>query len=185
MPSIKGHYSFHSNQVVWGVAVSPVNGSIFISDFSTSQIHVFDVERKHVRTFDQHMHGKGEGQLYYPQGIDISASGQLYVANENNHCVSVLREDGTCIRTIGQGKLQYPSDVLLHSSGLVYVADVSNHRIAVFSQWGDLELVRTFGKGEFDYPSGVAVSPDGHHLYVSDCNNHRVQVFTFEGQYIR
>ena len=147
---------------------------------------MFDVERKHLRTFGQH--GRGEGQLKYPLGIDISANGQLYVANQSNHCVSVFREDGTFIRTIGLGKLQHPTDVLLHSNGLVYVADGSNHRIAVFSREG--ELVHTFGsrgggKGEFECPFGVAVSPDGHHLYISDYNNHRVQVFTLEGQYVR
>ena len=143
-----------------GVAVSPVNGSVFVCNYDNSQIHVFDVERKHVRTFGQR--GQGEGHLSYPEGIDVSAIGEVYVANYSNHSVSVFREDGTFIRTIGQGKLQYPTDVLVHSSGLVYVADWGNHCIAVFSQEG--ELVRTFGsqgggKGEFRYPSGGAVSP--------------------------
>ena len=170
----------------YGVAVSPVNGSVFVSDNANSQIHVFDVERKHVRTFGQR--GKGEGQLSFPQGIDISANGQVYVANPGNNCVSVFREDGTFIRTIGQGKLQHPCDVLVHSSGLVYVADLGSHCIAVFSQVG--ELVRTFGsegrgKGEFRYPHGVAVSPDDHHLYVSYEDNLQVQVFTLEGWYVR
>ena len=95
---------------------------------------MFDVERKHVKTFGQN--GKGEEQLNVPLGIDVSTNGQVYVANFDNHCVSVFREDGTFIRIIGQGKLQYPTDVLVHSSGLVYVAD--NHRIAVFSQEGEL-----------------------------------------------
>ena len=186
--AIKGSLQFPPQQPgrLYGVAVSPVNGSVFVSDRVNSQIHVFDVERKHVRTFGQC--GKGEGELNTPCGIDISANGQVYVANTFNHCVSVFREDGTFIRTIGQGKLRYPSDVLVHSSGLVYVADGGNHRIAVFSQEG--ELVRTFGsqgrgKGEFRYPCGVAVSPDDHHLYVSDSSNHRVQVFTLEGRYVR
>jgi len=112
----------------------------------------------------------------------------VYVANERNHCVSVFREDGTFIRTIGQGKLLYPTDVSVHSSGLVYVADSWNHRIAVFSQEG--ELVRTFGsegggKGEFQCPRVVAVSPDDHNLYVSYEDNLQVQVFTLEGRYVR
>ena len=185
--AIKGSLQFPQQPGgLWGVAVSPVNGSVFVSDNGNSLIHVFDVERKHVRTFGQH--GEGKRQLNYPLGIDVSANGQLYVANQFNHCVSVFREDGTFIRTIGQRKLRCPRDVLVHSSGLVYVADSGNHRIAVFSQEG--ELVRTIGsrgggKGEFEWPFGVAVSPDGHHLYVSDYNNHRVQVFTLEGQYVR
>ena len=185
--AIKGSLQFPQQPGrLWGVAVSPVNGSVFVCDNAKSKIHVFDVERKHVRTFGQY--GKGEGELYAPLGIDVSANGQVYVANEYNHCVSVFREDGTFIRTIGQGKLRRPNDVLVHSSGLVYVADSRNHRIAVFSQ--ERELVRTFGshgrgKGEFRDPSGVAASPDDHHLFVSDTDNHRVQVFTLEGRYVR
>ncbi len=185
--TIKGSLQFPQQPGrLWGVAVSPVNGSVFVCDIDNSQIHVFDVERKHVRTFGQR--GKGEGQLSFPLGIDISANGQVYVANFGNYCVSLFSEDGTFIRTIGQWKLRYPTDVLVHSSGLVYVVDWGNHDIAVFSQEG--ELVRTFGsggggKGEFQCPCGVAVSPDDHHLYVSDEDSHRVQVFTLEGQYVR
>ena len=120
--AIKGSLQFLLQRgKLWGVAVSPLNGSVFVCDFDNSQIHVFDVERKHVRTFGQR--GQGEGQLSYPEGIDVSAIGAVYVVNYSNHCVSVFREDGTFIRTIGQGKLRYPSDVLVHSSGLVYVAD--------------------------------------------------------------
>ena len=183
--AIKGSLQFPQQPGgLWGVAVSPVNGSVFVSDNGNSQIHVFDVERKHVKTFGQR--GEGEGQLSWAQGIDVSAKNQVYVANCRNHCVSVFRENGTFIRTIGQGKLQFPHDVLVHRSGLVYVAD--NHRIAVFSQEG--ELVCTFGsqgggKGMFKFTFGVAVSPDNHHLYVSDRSNHRIQVFTLEGRYVR
>ena len=102
--AVKGSLQFPQQPgAPWGVAVSPVNGSVFVSDFSNSQIHVFDVERKHVRTFGQH--GWGEGQLMFPVGIDVSANGQLYVTCHFNSWVSVFRQDGTFIRTIGQGKL--------------------------------------------------------------------------------
>ena len=185
LDAIKGSLQFPLQPCcLYGIAVSPVTGNVFVVDNGNGVIHVFNVERKHVRTFSQR--GTGEGHLNAPRGVDISASGLLYVAH--NHCVSVFREDGTFIRTIGQGKLKYPWDVLVHSSGLVYVADEFNHHIAVFSQEG--ELVRTFGskgggKGEFDSPIGLATSLDGHHLYVSEQGNHRVQVFTLEGQYVR
>ena len=185
--SIKGSLQFPQQPgSLWGVAVSPVNGHVYVVDCGNSQIHVFDVEMKHVRTFGEH--GEREGQLKSPIGIDVNTTGQVYVANQINCCVSVFREDGTFIRTIGQKKLQYPLDVVVHSSGLVYVADRDNLRIAVFSQEG--KLVRTFGskggeKGEFNWPSALAISPDDHHLYVSERDNHRVQVFTLEGQFVR
>ena len=184
--AIKGSLQFPQQPgSLWSVAVSPVNGSVFVCDNGNSQIDVFNVKRKHVRTFGQCE--KAKWQLSHPKGIDISAIGQVFVANFDNRCVNVFRKDGTFIRTIGQGKLRSPCDVFVRSSGLVYVADWGNHRIAVFSQEG--ELVRTFGsegggKGEFKYPRGVAVSPDDHHLYVSDSNNHQVQVFTLEGRYV-
>ena len=104
--------------------MSPVNDSVFVSDRSNSQIHVFNVEKRHVRTFGQC--GEGEGKLDGPIGISVSANGQLYVANQWNNCVSVFGEEGTFIRTIGQGTLSCPWDVFVHSSGLVYVADSSN-----------------------------------------------------------
>ena len=184
--AIKGSLQFPQQPGhLWGVAVSPVNEHIHVVDHGSSRIHVFDVE-KNVRTFGQH--GKGEGLLNYPRGIYVSATGQVYVANKDNDCVSVFREDGTCIRTIGQGKLCCPWDVLVHGSGLVCVADCGCHSIAVFSQEG--ELVRTFGsmgggKGEFVWPCGLAASPDGHHLYVSDLDMPQVQVVTLEGQFVR
>ncbi len=171
---------------LWGIAVSAIDGSVFVSDHKAmSQIHVFDVQGKYVRTFGQI--GEEEGKLYDSLGIDVSANGQVYVANQFNHCVSVFQKDGTFIQTIGKGKLMYPSDVFVHSSGLVCVADSSHCRIAVFSQNG--ELVHTFGsrdegRGKFGWVSGICGSPDGRHLYISDQTKCRVLIFSLEGQYV-
>ena len=169
---------------LWGIAVSP-NSTIFVCDLYAHQIHVFDVQRKHVKTFGGQ--GTGPGQLSSPRGLATSADGLLFVANYSNHCVDIFREDGTFVRQIGQGQIQYPMDVAVHTNGQVYVADNSNHRVAVLTQNG--QLVRTFGSqgsgaGQFSCPRGIAISPDGQ-LYVSDHNNSRVQVFTADGTYVR
>ena len=180
----KGVLRFPQQPCVWGVAVSP-NGTIFASDCNNHQIHVFDAQRNHVRTFGGQ--GTGPGQLYYPEGLATSADGLLFVANNSNSCVDIFREDGTFIRRIGQGQLKYPVDVTVHANGQVYVADTGNYRVAVLTQDG--QLVRTFGSygsgaGQFENPYGIAVSPDGQ-VDVSDHSNSRVQVFTADGTYIR
>ena len=169
---------------VWGMAVSP-NGTIFVSDYYNHEVHVFDAQRNHVRTFG--VRGTGPGQLCNPEGLATSADGLLFVANYRNSCVDIFREDGTFIRRIGQGQLNCPMDVAVHANGQVYVADSGNHRVAVLTQDG--QLVRTFGSqgsgaGQFRDPYGIAVSPDGQ-VYVSDYSNSRVQVFTADGTYIR
>ena len=169
---------------LWGIAVSP-NGTVFVSDCNTHQIHVFDAQRKHVKTFGGQ--GTGPGQLSSPRGLATSADGLLFVVNYSNNCVDIFREDGTFVRRIGQGQIQCPLDVTVHTNGQVYVADNSNQRVTVLTQ--NDQLVHTFGSrgsgaGQFSYPYGIAISPDGQ-LYVSDYNNSRVQVFTADGTYVR
>ena len=180
----KGILQFPQQTNSWGIAVSP-NGTVFVSDYNNHQIHVFDAQRKHVKTFGGQ--GTGPGQMSSPGGLATSADGLLFVANQSNQCVDIFREDGTFVRRIGQNQLQYPLDVTVHTNGQIYVADSNNHRVAVLIPNG--QLVRTFGSrgsgaGQFSYPRGIAISPDGQ-LYVSDHSNSRVQVFTADGTYVR
>ena len=169
---------------LWGIAVSP-NGTVFVSDYNNHQIHVFDAQRNHVKTFGGQ--GTGPGQLYNPGGLATSADGLLFVANQSNNCVDIFREDGTFVRRIGQGQIQAPLDVTVHTNGQVYVTDQCNSRVAVLTQNG--QLVHTFGSygigaGQFANLYGIAISPD-EQLYVSDHSNLRVQVFTADGTYVR
>ena len=80
---------------LWGIVVSP-NSTIFVSDYSYHQIHVFDVQRKHVKTFGGQ--GTGPGQLSNPYGLATGGDGLLFVANYYNHCVDIFREDSTFVR---------------------------------------------------------------------------------------
>ena len=164
-----------------GVAVAP-NGTIFVSDSRNHKIHVFDADRKFIRSFGQQ--GAEKGQLQGPTGVAISTDGLLYVTHING--IDVMKDDGVFMQRIGHGTLNQPWDVAVHK-GEVFVADFGNHRVAVFSQDG--ELIRTIGSqgtgpGQFSSPTGVAISPDGE-LYVSERVNSRVQVLTPQGVYIR
>ena len=163
----------------WGIAVAP-NGHTFIVDSTTHQIHVFDEQRKHIRSFSQ------EGKLYYPIGIAVDLDGLVYVCICCNHRIEVFEADGTFFKQFGVGHLSYPWGVTVNNKQ-VYVVDNGNHRISIFTLEG--LLIRTIGSwgsgpGKFDRPISVAISPDGD-MYVTDRYNHRVQVFSPDGVFQR
>ena len=173
----KGHLNFPQQPgCPWGIAVAP-NGHTFIADHNSHQIHVFDEQRKHIRSFGQQ--GSGNGQLSSPIGVTVDADGLVYVCNYGNNHIDVFKEDGTFVKQFGDGHLSHPWGVTVHNKQ-VYVADTWNHRISIFTLEG--QLIRTIGSqgsgpGQFSWPSAVAISPVGE-LYVTDENNHCVQVFS-------
>ena len=162
------------------------NGHIFVTDYYKHQIHVFDKQRKYIRSFGQQ--GSGNGQLYYPTGIDVDHDNQLYIGNRNNNRIEVVETDGTFVKQIGAGHLSQPRGVTVHNKH-VFVAENGKHRISVFTLDG--QLIRTIGShgsgpGQFSDPRSVAFAPeeDGD-MYVLDRNNSRVQVFSANGVHQR
>ena len=180
----KGHLNFPQQPGgLWGIAVAP-NGHTFIADSDTHQIHVFDEQRKHIRSFGQQ--GSGNGQLISPTGIAVDADGLVYVCNRINSRIEMFSTDGTFVKHIGVGHLSYFWGVTVNNKQ-VYVADSGNSRISIFTLEG--QLMRTIGSqgsgpGQFILPSAVAISPDGD-MYVTDYNNHHVQVFSPDGVFQR
>ena len=114
--------------------------------------------------------GGGAGQLSFPYATAVSG-GEVYVADQNNHRVSVYTTAGAFVRAFGKGvnagagnpdlctsattckagaaggaagQLSSPYAVAV-SGGEVYVADASNNRVSVFSTTG--VFIRAFGKG--------------------------------------
>ena len=168
----------------WGIVVGQ-NGHIFVADHGRHQVHVFDKQRKYIRSFGQQ--GSGNGQLYNPAGIAVDSDNRLYIGNQNNKRIEVVESDGTFVRQIGAGHLSQPWGVTIHNKH-VYVADSGNHRISVFTLDG--QLIRTIGSpgrgpGQFNRTSAVAFAPDEDgDMYVLDYNS-RVQVFSANGVYLR
>ena len=180
----KGHLNFPQQPGgPWGIAVAP-NGHTFIVDHTIHQIHVFDEQRKHIRSFGQQ--GSGNGQLNNPIGIAVDTDGLVYVSNHCNHRIEVFRTDGTFVKQFGVGHLSNPWGVTVNNKQ-VYVADGGNCRISIFTLEG--QLIRTIGSegcdpGQFNWPTALAISPDGD-MYITDYNNHRVQVFSPDGVFQR
>jgi hypothetical protein len=87
--------------------------------------------------------------LNAPQGIALDPSGNLYIADTNNHCVRKVTESTGIIRRISgvctkKGyntlpypgewpslRLRFPTGVAFDGRGAVYIADRDNHRIRI------------------------------------------------------
>lgn len=133
--------------------------------------------------------GTGEGQVRAPSGVEVSATGELFVSDYGR--VQHFDAAGDFVEGwgsyVGDGRLQTPEGVAVGPDGDVYVADTGNSRVQVFTPEGT--FVRRWGSpgvapGQLAGPIGVALDGDGL-VYVSDTGNDRIQVFDPQGALVR
>ncbi len=141
--------------------------------------------------------------LYYPFGVAVDSSGEIYIADEFNHRIRRVNPSGTIITVAGNGtatysgdngpatsaSLYYPIGVTVDSSGNIYIADQYNNRIRKVNASGTITTVAGNGAGGYSgdngpatsarltYPEGVAVDSTGD-LYIADSGNHRIRKVT-------
>ena len=161
----------------WGIAIA--NGKIFVTDWQGCCIHVFEHAGGNKCN---HISSIGSDFLKQPAGIAISPRGHLVVADQENHCVWILTQEGrSLIHPIGNtgGQLYQPFGVTVTPQGLLIVSDKGNSCISVFTEQG--HLVECFGRkgsqpGEFDQPRHLCVNSVGQ-ILVADELNQRIQIF--------
>ena len=118
----------------------------------------------------------------WPWGVAINQKGEVIVAENNRHCVSVFSCAGEKLRTFGthgsgQGQFVHPREVAVDDQGNILV--VSLHCIQKWTTEGQfLAAVGTFGNGplQFRYPTGIVVNTVNSKIYMSDSSNNRIQV---------
>ncbi|MET9469515.1 RICIN domain-containing protein [Streptomyces sp. NPDC006544] len=145
-------------------------------------------------------------ELNCPYGVAVDSTGNLYIADTDNHRVRQVTPDGQ-IRTVagtgtpgfsGDGgpaaaaQLNSPYGVAVDGAGDLYLTDAENHRVRRVAGDGTISTVAGTGTGGFsgdggpaasaqlDFPLGVAADTTGT-LYVSDHNNHRVRRVAGDG----
>ncbi len=129
-----------------------------------------------------------------PTGIAIDASGNIIIADTDNHRIRIIKTDGV-VRTIAgsvfgfadgassTAQFSFPTGVAIDSLGDIIVADRDNHRIRSISAGGTVTTIAggsqgfvdsTVNNAEFDSPSDVAIDGRGH-IIIADTNNHRIR----------
>ena len=124
-------------------------------------------------------------------GIAVSGTtGDIYVADQKNHRIQVLKSDLTFChmfgtRGTGPSEFNQPRDIAVSDVGNLYVVDSGNNRIQVFTHNGN--YIREFGNqgpkdSQLNLPEGVCI--DRSHVLVSDSGNNRVCVFNAKGEFV-
>ncbi|MDX9784109.1 MAG: hypothetical protein RBT72_05065 [Spirochaetia bacterium] len=166
--------------------------------------------RPGVRTFaggdtSGYLNGTGTGaRFYYPSDIIMDGSGNLYVADANNHCIRKITPFGAVSTFAGSGSAGFqdgigaeatfrePTGIAISGSTL-YVADKGNHAIRkVLISNGTVTTVAGTGTAgnannssgilaQFSSPSGLVVS--GGYIYVADTLNHAIRKIRITSPY--
>ena len=139
-------------------------------------------------------------RLAFPDGVAVDGSGNLYIADRDNH--RIRRVDGAGIITTiagtgergygGDGglaveaRLNNPTGLAVDGTGALYIADRGNDQVRRVDPTGTITTVagtgeRGFGgdggpavEARLNNPEGVAVDGSGS-LYIADSGNRRVR----------
>jgi len=140
-----------------------------------------------------------EGRLNTPLDVAISADGQVYVAEEFAHRISVFDKEGVYLYSLDSAnleqRLERPNGVAPVPDGSLLIADTWNFQIkrvtnsgAVIAQWGQPVMIGFNAPLEpldgFWGPRDVIVDSFGN-VYVADTGNKRIRVYDLEGSWLR
>ncbi|MEZ0184746.1 NHL repeat-containing protein, partial [Flavobacterium oncorhynchi] len=138
-------------------------------------------------------------KFYSPASVAIDVSGNVYVADQNNHKIRKITPAGAVTTFAGstQGfadgigsaaKFSNPLGVAVDASGNVYVAESNIIRkinpAGVVTTLAGSTNGNTDGTGttaKFNTPTGVAVDASGN-VYVADMSNHNIRKITPAGE---
>lgn len=139
-----------------------------------------------------------------PSAVAVDGSGNVYVADYNNHTIRRIAPGGVVTTLAGAAgspggadgvgaaaRFSYPRGIAVDAGSNVYVADSGNHTIRKISPGGlVLTLAGTAGSAgsangagsiaRFNGPSGVAVDGAGN-VFVTDSNNSTIRQVTLAG----
>ena len=189
-----------------GVAVD-ASGNLFIADTSNNRIRKVDPNGFVTTVAGNGTYGyAGDGgaatnaSLDYPQGVAVDTSGDLFIADTDNHRIRKVDPNGLITTVAGNGtygnsgdggaatdaSLNFPSAVAVDNSGNLFIADTGNSVIRKVDKNGIITTVAGNGRLAYSgdggpatlaslyYPYGLTVDDSGN-LLIVDTGNNRIR----------
>ena len=172
------------------------SGNLYIADRSNHRIRKVDASGTITTIAGSGTAGfAGDGgpataaQLNTPYDVAVDGSGNLYIADSQNHRIRKVDASGVITTVAGSGtqgfagdsgpataaQLSSPGDVAVDGSGNLYIADSQNHRIRKVDTSGTITTVAGGADpGQLYQPYGMAVDGSGN-IYVAETGSNRIR----------
>jgi DNA-binding beta-propeller fold protein YncE len=161
---------------------------VWIFTRTNPTVQIFTTSGRHVRSWGTDLFGR-------PHQIKLDHEGNVWVADQGNHCVMKMTPAGKPLLVLGtrgesgddRQHMNNPTDMVVSPAGDIFVSDgYANSRVLHFDKRG--RFVKMWGKlgvrpGEFSLPHAIVMDSKGR-IYVADRNNARVQVFNQDGKFL-
>ena len=190
----------------YGVAVDGL-GNVYVPDFYNHKIRMI-APNGDVTTLagtgskgDTDANGTS-ASFNSPTGVAVDGSGNVYVADYDNHKIRMIARNGDVTTVAGSGNqgntdangtsasFNSPFGVAVDGDDNVYVADARNHKIRKIAPNGDVTTLAGTGSAgntdangtfaSFNYPYGIAVDGDDN-VYVADAGNYKIRKIARNG----
>ena len=196
-----------------GVAVDAA-GNLFIADQDNNRIRqvgtngiISTVAGNGTQGYSGDGRAATKAELSYPSGVAVDASGNLFIADQNNSRVREVATNGIISTVAGvytsgyrgdggsakTAQLSLPSGAAVDAFGNLFVADEGNSRIREVGTNGIITTVAGNGTmgyagdggattdAELSRPYGVGVDASGN-LFIADTSNNRIRKVAPQGQ---